>query len=59
MSLMSKLLSLAVITTLTIDAGTNEDDIKDYVKKHMIKNEKVKVSKVDIISTKTLDEPKG
>jgi len=25
----------------------------------MIKNEKVKVSKVDIISTKTLDEPKG
>ena len=59
MSLMSKLLSLAVITTLTINAGTDEDDVKDYVKKHMIKNEKVKVSKVDIISTKTLDEPKG
>ena len=59
MSLMSKLLSLAVITTLTINAGTDGDDVKDYVKKHMIKNEKVKVSKVDIISTKTLDEPKG
>ncbi|HID06314.1 MAG TPA: elongation factor Tu, partial [Armatimonadetes bacterium] len=32
MSLMSKLLSLAVITTLTINAGTDGDDVKDYVK---------------------------
>jgi len=32
MSLMSKLLSLAVVTTLTISAGTDADDVKDYVK---------------------------
>ena len=59
MSLMSKLLSLAVVTTLTISAGTDADDVKDYVKKHMIKNKQVKVTSVDIISSKTLDEPKG
>jgi thioredoxin-related protein len=56
---MSKLLSLAVITTLTISAGTDVDDVKDYVQKHMIKNKQVKVTSVDIISSKTLDEPKG
>ena len=59
MSLMSKLLSLAVITTLSVNAGTDTDDVKDYVKNHMIKNDKVKVTDVDIISTKTLDDPKG
>ena len=59
MSLMSKLLSLAVVTTLTISAGTDEDTVKDYVKNHMIKNKQVKVTNVNIISTKTLDEPKG
>jgi len=56
---MSKLLSLAVITTLTINAGTDGDDVKNYVKKHMIQNKQVKVTGVDIISSKTLDEPKG
>lgn len=59
MSLMSKLLSLAVVTTLSINAGTDADDVKDYVENHMIKNKQVKVTSVDIISTKTLDEPKG
>ncbi|CAA6818121.1 MAG: Secreted protein, suppressor for copper-sensitivity ScsC [uncultured Sulfurovum sp.] len=59
MSLMSKLLSLAVVTTLTISAGTDADDVKDYVKKHMIKNKQVKVTEVDIISSKVLDKPKG
>ncbi len=59
MSLMSKLLSLAVVTTLTISAGTDVDDVKDYVQKHMIKNKQVKVTGVDIISSKVLDEPKG
>ena len=59
MSLMSKLLSLAVVTTLTISAGTDGDDVKDYVKNHMIKNKQVKVTSVDIISTKTLEDPKG
>ena len=59
MSLMSKLLSLAVVTTLTISAGTDTDDVKSYVENHMIKNAQVKVTDVDIISSKVLDEPKG
>ncbi len=60
MSLMSKLLSLAVITTLTINAvGTDAEEVKEYVKKHMIKNDQVKVAGVDVISSKVLDEPKG
>ncbi len=59
MSLMSRLLSLAVITTLSINAGTEADDVKDYVKTHMIQNKQVKVTEVDIISSKLLDEPKG
>jgi len=59
MSLMSKLLSLAVVTTLTLSAGTDKDDVKDYVMKHMIKNPQVKVTKVDVISSKTLEDPKG
>ncbi|CAA6809861.1 MAG: Secreted protein, suppressor for copper-sensitivity ScsC [uncultured Sulfurovum sp.] len=59
MSLMSKLLSLAVVTTLTISAGTDSDDVKSYVKKHMIKNKQVKVTDVDVISSKILDKPKG
>ncbi|CAA6822174.1 MAG: Secreted protein, suppressor for copper-sensitivity ScsC [uncultured Sulfurovum sp.] len=59
MSLMSKLLSLVVVTTLTISAGTDGDDVKDYVKKHMIKNAQVRVTDVEIISSKVLDEPKG
>jgi len=56
---MSKLLSLAVVTTLTINAGTDVDDVKDYVEKYMIQNPQVKVTKVDVISSKTLNEPKG
>ncbi|CAA6799019.1 MAG: Secreted protein, suppressor for copper-sensitivity ScsC [uncultured Sulfurovum sp.] len=59
MSLMSKLLSLAVVTTLTISAGADSDDVKDYVKKHMIKNKQVKVTNVEVISSKVLDKPKG
>jgi len=59
MSLMSKLLSLAVITTLTVSAGTDADDVKDYIKNHMVKNGQVKVDSVDIIDSKLLDSPKG
>jgi len=59
MSLMSKLLSLAAVTTLTISAGTDASDVKDYVKNHMIKNKQVEVTGVEIISSKMLDEPKG
>ena len=59
MSLMSRLLSLAVITTLTVSAGSDADEVKSYVQKHMIKNKDVKVTQVDIIDSKLLDEPKG
>jgi len=59
MSLMSRLLSLAVVTTLTVSAGSNADKVKSYVKNYMIQNKQVKVTKVDIIDSKLLDEPKG
>ena len=59
MSLMSKLLSLAVVTTLTISAASDEDDVKSYVKNFMVQNKQVKVTSVDIIDKKLLDEPKG
>ncbi len=59
MSLMSKLLSLATLATLTLNAGMDVDDVTDYIKHHMVKNDKVKVDSVDIIETKALDKPKG
>ena len=59
MSLMSKLLSLVVVTTLTISAGTDEDDVKSYVKNFMVQNKQVKVTEVDIVGKKMLSEPKG
>lgn len=60
MSLMSKLLSLAVVTTLSLSAASDEDDVvKSYIKNHMVKNEQVKVSGVDIIAKQQLDNPKG
>jgi len=59
MSLMSKLLSLAVITTLSLNAAADEDDVISYIKNHMVKNESVKVQSVDIIGKEMLDDPKG
>ena len=59
MSLMSKLLSLAVITTLSLSAASDEDDVKSYIKNHMVKNDQVTVTSVDIIDKKALDDAKG
>lgn len=59
MSLMSKLLSLAVITTLSLSAASDEDDVKSYIKNYMVKNDQVTVTSVDIIDKKLLDDPKG
>ena len=56
---MSKLLSLAVITTLSLNAASDEDDVKSYIKDYMVKNDQVKVTSVDIIEKKLLDDPKG
>ena len=59
MSLMSKLLSLATLATLSLNAGMNVDDVKDYITHHMVKNDQVKVESVDIIDSQALDAPKG
>jgi len=59
MSLMSKLLSLAVITTLSLSAASDEDDVKSYIKNYMVKNDQVTVTGVDIIDKKALDDAKG
>jgi protein-disulfide isomerase len=56
---MSKLLSLAVITTLSLSAASDEDDVKSYIKNHMVKNDQVTVTSVDIIEKKPLNEAKG
>jgi protein-disulfide isomerase len=56
---MSKLLSLAVITTLSLSAASDEDDVKSYIKNHMVKNDQVTVTSVDIIDKKALTEAKG
>jgi len=58
MSLMSKLLSLAVITTLSVNASS-KDDVVSYIKSHMVKNEQVKVESVEIIDSQVLTKPKG
>ena len=59
MSLMSKLLSLAVITTLSLSAASDEDDVKSYIKNYMVKNDQVTVTDVDIIDKKAVDNAKG
>jgi thiol-disulfide isomerase/thioredoxin len=57
---MSKLLSTAVIVTLSLNAsGSSEVDVKDYIKKHMVKSPRVIVESVDIIGKTNLNEPKG
>ena len=58
MSLMSKLLSLVALTTLIVNAN-GVDDVKNYVKTHMVKNAQVKITSVDIIDSKEIDAPKG
>jgi protein-disulfide isomerase len=52
-------LSTTLIATLSLSAGTSEADVKDYIKKHMVKSARVKVESVDIIDKKILDEPQG
>jgi len=59
MSLMSKLLSLVVVTTLSVNALVDEDDVKSYIKDFMVKNDQVKVESVDVIDKQLLDSPKG
>jgi len=59
MSLMSKLLSTTLLATLSLSASSNEDVVKNYIQKYMVKAPSVKVASVDIIGKKELDSPKG
>jgi protein-disulfide isomerase len=55
---MSKLLSITLLATVTISA-TTDDEIKNYVKNHMVNNPQIEVTSVDVIGKKELDTPKG
>jgi len=59
MSLMSKLLSVTLLATLSLSASSNESDVINYIKNHMVKNSNIKIASVDIIEKKELEEPKG
>jgi len=52
MSLMSKLLTSSIVTTLIVSAGAF--DIEKFVKKNVVKNPQVKVKNVETISTKKI-----
>jgi protein-disulfide isomerase len=57
---MSRLLSTTLIVTLSLSAsGSDETDVKNFIKKYMVKSPRVKVESVDIIDKQTLDKPKG
>ncbi len=59
MSLMSKLLSATLLATLSLSAATSESEVKDYIKKHLVKSPRVTVGDVEIIEKKSMDELKG
>jgi len=59
MSLMSKLLSATLVATLSLSAASNESDVKNYIKKHLVKSPRVKVESVDIIEKKSPEDLKG
>jgi len=60
MSLMSKLLSATLVATLSLSAASSsEADVKNYIKKYMVKSPRVEVESIDIIDKQKLDEPKG
>ncbi|SFV64849.1 Secreted protein, suppressor for copper-sensitivity ScsC [hydrothermal vent metagenome] len=58
--MMSRLLSTTLIATLSLSAaGSSESEVKDYIKKYIVKSPRVKVESVDIIDKQQLDKPKG
>jgi hypothetical protein len=50
---MSKLLSVTLIATLGLNAASNESEVKEYIKKHLVKSPRIKVESVDIIEKKS------
>ncbi len=56
---MSKLLTTTIVATLSINASTSEAEVKDYIMNHMVNNSRIKVTSVDMIGKKALDNPKG
>jgi len=59
MSLMSKLLSATLIATLSLSAASTESEVKDYIKKHLVKSPRIKVGEVEIIEKLSPAELKG
>jgi len=66
MSLMSKLLTVALIATIGVNADSNltkeeqlDKDLLKYVKRHVIKNRSVKVQGIKVLETRKIDELKG
>ncbi len=59
MSLMSKLLSVTLIATLSLSAASNESEVKEYIKKHLVKSPRIKVGEVEIIEKQSPSELKG
>lgn len=66
MSLMSKLLTVALITTAGLNAETNttkedqlDKDLLKYVKRHVIKNRSVKIQDIKILETRKVSELEG
>jgi protein-disulfide isomerase len=56
---MSKLLSATLLATLSLSGASNEADVINYIKNHMVKNSHIKITSVDIIEKDELKEPKG
>lgn len=59
MSLMSKLLSTTLIATLSLSAASNEAEVEAFIKNHLVKAPRVKVTDIDIINKQSPEELKG
>lgn len=59
MSLMSKLLSTTLIATLSLSATSNEAEVEAFIKNHLVKAPRVKVTDIDIINKQSPEELKG
>lgn len=59
MSLISKLLSTTLIATLSLSAASNEAEVEAFIKNHLVKAPRVKVTDIDIINKQSPEELKG
>ncbi|MBD3793674.1 MAG: thioredoxin domain-containing protein [Campylobacterales bacterium] len=56
---MSKLLSTTLIATLSLSATSNEAEVEAFIKNHLVKAPRVKVTDIDIINKQSPEELKG